>query len=66
MTLKVDIEKCTGCGTCVENCPVEAIKLVQPVGVAVSRNAVAVIDEDTCIECGMCVDECPESAIITP
>lgn len=54
MALKVDAEKCTGCGICVEGCPVEAISL---------KNDKAVIDESTCIECGLCVDECPNDAI---
>ncbi|MDY7010120.1 MAG: 4Fe-4S binding protein [Planctomycetota bacterium] len=54
MAVKVDIEKCTGCGSCVDVCPVEAISL---------NDGKAVIDEDTCTECGLCVDECPEEAI---
>jgi NAD-dependent dihydropyrimidine dehydrogenase PreA subunit len=27
MAVIVDLEKCTGCGTCEEECPVEAIKV---------------------------------------
>lgn len=57
MAAKVDRKKCTGCGACVEVCPVEAIKMV---------NDVAVIDENECTECGLCVDECPEDAISLP
>jgi ferredoxin len=53
MAAKVDNDKCTGCGTCVDGCPVEAIKV----------NDKAKIDEDECIDCGTCVDECPEEAI---
>jgi len=54
MAVKVDVDVCTGCGNCVDACPVEAITL---------NNDKAVIDEDTCIECGVCVDECPVDAI---
>jgi len=54
MAAKVDSEKCTGCGNCVEVCPVEAISM---------NNEKAVVDEDTCTECGLCVDECPNDAI---
>lgn len=54
MAAKIDIEKCTGCGDCVEVCPLEAISL---------NDGKAVIDEDTCTECGLCVDECPNDAI---
>jgi ferredoxin len=53
MAAKVDDVKCTGCGTCVDSCPVDAIKV----------NDLAKIDEDECIDCGTCVDECPEGAI---
>jgi len=54
MAVTIDKEKCTGCGTCVDTCPVEALKLVDDK---------AVVDPDTCIDCGSCVDECPEGAI---
>jgi len=53
MAAQVDIDKCTGCGTCEEVCPVEAIKV----------NDHAVVNEDECVDCGTCVDECPEGAI---
>ncbi len=54
MAATVDAEKCTGCGSCVEVCPVEAIKV---------ENDVAVVSEDTCTECGLCENECPTEAI---
>jgi len=57
MAAIVDSEKCTGCGVCVEVCPVEAIHL---------DSDVAVVDEQACTECGMCMDECPNEAIRLP
>ena len=54
MAVTIDKEKCTGCGACVETCPVEALKLVDDK---------ATVDSDTCIDCGSCVDECPVEAI---
>ena len=54
MPAKVDEEKCTGCGTCVEECPSEAISIIKDK---------AVIDSNACIDCGVCVDACPEEAI---
>ena len=54
---KVDIEKCTGCGACVDVCPLDAIQL---------ENGVAVVDQETCTECGACVDACPVGAISLP
>jgi len=54
MAARVDVEKCTGCGECIEVCPLEAISL---------EGEVATVDEDTCTECGLCVGECPNEAI---
>ena len=57
MVAKVAPRKCTGCGVCVEVCPLEATSL---------NDDKAIIDEDTCTECGLCVDECPNDAIGLP
>ena len=50
----VDREKCTGCETCVESCPLDAIAM---------KDGLAVVDADTCGDCGGCVDACPTEAI---
>jgi len=52
--LKVDTEKCTGCGECEEVCTFEAICV---------QDDVAVVDQDACTLCGICVDGCPEGAL---
>ena len=54
MAVMVDVEKCTGCGTCEEGCPVEAIKV---------ESDKAVVDAETCIDCGACIDACSVEAI---
>lgn len=54
MATKVDNSKCTGCESCVEECPSEAIKM---------SDDKAVIDQDECLDCGVCVDSCPAEAI---
>lgn len=53
MAAVVNQNECTGCGACVDVCPVEAIEIV---------NGKAIIN-DECIDCGACVDECPVEAI---
>ena len=50
----VDEKKCNDCESCVEECPSEAIKMV---------DGKAVVDVDACIDCGVCVDACPAEAI---
>jgi len=52
--VKVDKNKCTGCETCVEACPVEAIKMV---------DEKAEVNRDECVECGTCIETCPQEAI---
>jgi ferredoxin len=54
----VDRQKCTGCKTCVQICPVTAIKLQEEEG-----KPKAVIDEQYCQACTLCVTRCPEIAI---
>ena len=50
----VNKEECTGCESCVEACPVEAISIA---------NDKAQINQDECTECLTCIDECPVEAI---
>jgi len=50
----VDTEKCTGCGVCVEKCPVDAISM---------EDEKAKINMDECIHCGVCHDECSQEAV---
>jgi uncharacterized protein len=45
---------CTGCGTCLESCPVSAIYL---------SDDRAVIDYENCIACNNCLETCPDSCI---
>ncbi|MBY9016005.1 MAG: 4Fe-4S binding protein [Candidatus Lokiarchaeota archaeon] len=52
---QVDSDLCSGCGTCVEKCPVDAIEL--------NDSDIAEVNAEYCIGCGVCAHFCPENAI---
>ncbi len=54
-TLRVDEEKCIGCGMCVTVCPHEVLSL--------DHAGVRVAHLDACMECGACARNCPAEAI---
>jgi len=49
----VNEKTCSGCGTCIDVCPIEAIRL---------ENGKAIISL-ACNDCGACPRVCPEGAI---
>ncbi len=51
---EVNKDLCTGCGICVDTCPLDAIEL---------KNDIAVINNDNCSNCRACESECPIEAI---
>lgn len=53
MRIKVDIELCTGCETCIDSCPYDAIEM---------KEGKAFINE-YCQLCRNCLNACPEGAI---
>jgi NAD-dependent dihydropyrimidine dehydrogenase PreA subunit len=51
----VDKDKCTGCGECVDVCPVDVYQLVE------GRSEP--VDEDECLGCESCIEACDFEAI---
>jgi len=51
---------CTGCGTCVGICPVDAIEMVieHKKGIYIPQ-----LDEEKCNQCGLCFDVCPGHSV---
>jgi len=54
---QVNPKKCQGCGRCVDECPVDAITMIEDNG------KIAQIDDELCIQCGQCEMVCPFDAI---
>ncbi len=54
--LKIEQEKCTGCGVCAASCPFGAIEM---------EGAFPRVN-DSCVFCGNCEKECPAQAISLP
>ena len=44
---------CIACGSCIDECPVDAIK----------EGEIYKIEADDCTDCGTCADTCPTEAI---
>lgn len=55
---------CTGCGKCVNACPVEAMALVSANHPQHPLRKKALLDENICLGCGICVRACPEKCIL--
>jgi len=55
VTLKLDSEKCVGCGMCQTVCPHAVFH--------VDKKKAKIVDKDVCMECGACALNCPVNAI---
>ncbi len=52
--IQVDLSRCTGCGACVDVCPMGAIYIV---------DGHAEVDETLCNLCEACISACPKEAL---
>ena len=53
--VKVDLEKCNGCATCVDTCPVEVYEIKDEKSVPAKQ--------EECLACKACEAQCPNGAI---
>jgi len=56
--VEVNLEKCTGCGDCVKECPYDSIQLKN-----INGEEKAFVIEAACRGCAACAAVCPEEAI---
>jgi ferredoxin len=61
---RVDAEQCSGCGKCVEVCPVEAMSLVSANDPKNPKRKIARLNTETCLGCGLCARVCPQKRIV--
>jgi quinol-cytochrome oxidoreductase complex cytochrome b subunit len=59
-------ENCTGCSLCYNDCPYEAITMVDRGNDGTRYKRLAVVDAGRCANCGLCVGACAFKAIEIP
>lgn len=52
-SVSLEVDRCTGCTTCLKHCPTEAIRI---------HEGHAQINPNRCIDCGICIRICPNNA----
>lgn len=55
LSAEIDRGKCTGCGICVDICPLDCFRL--------DEDEKAFMEYDECWYCGSCILDCPENAM---
>jgi NAD-dependent dihydropyrimidine dehydrogenase PreA subunit len=55
VTLRLDPDRCTHCGMCLQVCPHAVFQM--------AGRKVHIVDRDRCMECGACAKNCPAGAI---
>jgi len=63
---QVTRENCTGCSLCYNDCPYEAITMVDRGNDGTRFKRLAVVDAGRCANCGLCVGACAFKAIEIP
>jgi NAD-dependent dihydropyrimidine dehydrogenase PreA subunit len=56
-------DRCTGCGKCVNVCPVDAMTLISAHDPCKPSQKTAKVTENLCLGCGLCVRACTQGAL---
>lgn len=60
--LRIEHERCKGCGLCVEFCAAHVLRLADSIN-ALGYHPVELIDPEACTACALCAEMCPETGI---
>ena len=60
---EIDAAACTGCGKCVQACPVEALSLVSANDPGKPKKKAARLDTEVCLGCGVCARACDQESL---
>jgi formate hydrogenlyase subunit 6/NADH:ubiquinone oxidoreductase subunit I len=60
---EIDASACTGCGKCVQACPVEALSLVSANDPGKPKKKAARLDTEVCLGCGVCARACDQESL---
>ena len=58
----IDVERCKGCGYCVEACPQKILRLAEVFN-SMGYHPVECFDPEKCKGCAFCAMMCPDTAI---
>jgi len=60
---RIDEQSCTGCGKCVNICPVEAMTIVSANDPKKTNRKIAKLNKEVCLGCGLCIRACKEDSL---
>ncbi len=58
-TVRIDVEKCVGCNSCVRECPAKEANIAKH---DQDGNLIITINDERCIKCGACIKACAHGA----
>ncbi len=60
--VEIEIERCKGCGLCVEVCPEQVLEIGREINLSGYQHVV-VVQAEACIGCCRCAEMCPDTAL---